>query len=319
MGVVLGVAGLVHEHVEVIAAADGREHEVHLAGHADRGAERSRSLVRARVEVEVHGGLVGDIDAEPEHRLHQARHEQIGRELPVFLRRPEEPREIRAAQLGRLDPKRSAHLRFEHRGISGVAVGVERGGLEVQRCQVDRLAFRAHLAVAAPPERGGAPVLSLEHLAIEASELALGRLVACPLDRRADLGVGLVGLDDGGLAEAHLPVVELQRQRGLAVRELGLERLGLLAEMPLDGEVEQHPQPAAVVASRVGGVPLLAQIVDRPGGEQLLVAAVDRLDLVRLLEPRVVEVVLPGEVGQERLCRPPIGVDVHRAAILVRR
>ena len=89
--------------------------------------------------------------------------------------------------------------------------------------------------------------------------------------------------------------------------------------MALDGEVEQHPQPAAFVASGVGRGPLLAQRVDRLGHEQLLVAPVDRLDLVRLLEPGVVEVVLAGEVGQERLCRPPIGVDVHRAAILVPR
>ena len=212
-----------------------------------------------------------------------------------------------------------ADLGFEHRRVSRIAVGVECRGLGVQRCQVDRLALRAHLAVAAPAKLGGGPVLSLEHLAIQASELVLGQLVACPLDRRAHFGVRLVGLDRGGLAEADLPVLERQRQRSLALRELGLERLGLLSEVPLDGEVEQHPQPPAFVASGVGGVPPRTQIIDRPGCEELLVAAVDRLDLVRLLEAGVVEVVLPGQVGQKRLCRPPIGLDIHRAAILVSR
>ena len=162
-------------------------------------------------------------------------------------------------------------------------------------------------------------MLALEQLAIQPSKLAFGQLVACPLDRRAHLGVGLVGLDDGGLAEAHLPIPEIDGERGLALGELRLEFLGRLAEMALHGKVQQHPQPAAFVGSGIGGGPLLAQPVDRLGREQVLVAPVDRLDLVRLLEPCVMEVVLPGEVGQKSLCRQPIGADVHRAAILVVR
>jgi hypothetical protein len=47
--------------------------------------------------------------------------------------------------------------------------------------------------------------------------------------------------------------------------------------------------------------PAVAQRLDRLAREQLAVAVVDRLDLVALLEPRVVQVVLEPDLARERL------------------
>ena len=269
------------------------------------------------VEVEVDARLARDVDPEPPHRLGEALDEPVGRELLILARGAEEAREIRATQLVEPDPERSPDLWCKQSRVTVLACDVERRRLHVQAAEVDCLAVGAHLGVAGPAQRGGARVLAFEQLAIERTEVALGQLVARPLDRGPDRGVGFVGLHDRRLAKTDSPVVELDLQAGLALGQLGLERLGRLAEVPLDREVQQHPQSPLVVAIAGSCRALLAQRLDRPGREQLLVAVVDRLDLVGLLEPRVVAVVLAGEVDQERLGRPPIGLEIHRAAMLV--
>jgi hypothetical protein len=85
---------------------------------------------------------------------------------------------------------------------------------------------------------------------------------------------------------------------------------------PSIAKVEQHARPTLLVA--VPGRPAveLAQRLDGVAGEQTGVACVDRLDLEAVLEARVVAVVLAHQLFAEGLGGPPVGVEVHAAAML---
>src|ERR671937_1589490 len=53
VAVVLRVPGLVEERAPVVGSADRLDHEHHLVGDLDRGAERARRLLRALLDIEV--------------------------------------------------------------------------------------------------------------------------------------------------------------------------------------------------------------------------------------------------------------------------
>jgi hypothetical protein len=131
-----------------------------------------------------------------------------------------------------------------------------------------------------------------------------------------------VGLDHRRLAKADPLAADLDRHLGLGARELLFDGLGGLADIALDGEIEQHAGSPLVVALprvvAVRGCPgvEVAERLHRVAGEKTGIARIDRLDLEAVLEPGVVAVVLAHQLLVEALGGPPVGVEVHAAAML---
>ncbi len=116
--------------------------------------------------------------------------------------------------------------------------------------EIDALARRAQLAVAAVPELAGDGVLAADQLGVETVQLGRDQREPGLLDRRPPLGVRLVGLDHRGLAESEALAVDLEGERRLAAGELSLRLLGGVSDVALHGEVEQHPQSPLLLAAR---------------------------------------------------------------------
>src|SRR5206468_2108858 len=110
----LRVAGLVEERLPVVAAADRLDDEHHAAGHLDRGAERSRRLLRPRLEVEVDVLLRAEVDAEVAQRRLERGHHPVAGEGLVPFRRAEEPRHVPGARVREADAEPLAEEPVAH-------------------------------------------------------------------------------------------------------------------------------------------------------------------------------------------------------------
>jgi hypothetical protein len=237
-------------------------------------------------------------------------------EVSILLDRPEEPRQVGAAELVEADPQRAAELGVDDLRVACRARGRERGGLLGQRPEVNSLAVGAHVRVARPPELERAGMLRLDQLLIVGPKVLTGGREHRAFDLGAPLGVGFVGLRHRRLAKAEPLAPDLDRQPCLDACQGFLDGFGRLSDVALDREVEQHPRLPSRIA--VAGRPVVkfAQRVHRIAGEQLAGPGVDRLDLERVLEPRVVLVVLAHQLGLEGLGCAPVRVEIHADAML---
>jgi hypothetical protein len=95
----------VKESRVVVAAPPRRDHQVDLARDPRRGAEGTGTLARPRLCVEVDVLLGRQVEAQPRERGGEGVDEPIGGERGVEVRRPEEPRQVRAPQAGKLQPR----------------------------------------------------------------------------------------------------------------------------------------------------------------------------------------------------------------------
>ena len=178
-----------------------RDHEVHLVGHAHRRAERARRLLRPLLHVEPHAGA---LQPEPRQRVGEARQEPRLRERGVERRRAEEVGQVGAPQA--LEAEAQLQLESRARPAPRSAARSRRG----RRRSGARAAPRSmpesssHIArMLFQPELLRQRVRSLQDLAQQGIQLARAQLQARVLDRGAAVGVGLVRLDHGRLAERH--------------------------------------------------------------------------------------------------------------------
>ena len=196
----LGMAALVKQDREVLTSADRGEHQVHLGGRHHRRAERARRLAGTGLQVKHRARRRAGIDAERAHRLQEARHQSIPVKQAIVGGSPAKAGDVRAAQRVETEAERPPQLRIKHLGQARVGGRLERRRLRVQRGQVDALGRLAQLAVAGKAQVSGDSVL--------ASRSPRGRdrrarrrspgWRAC-FDPRPSIGVGFVGLHDGGL------------------------------------------------------------------------------------------------------------------------
>ena len=310
------MAALVEQDRKVVVPADRREDEIDLVRNARRRAERAWGLARARLEVEHDAGLGAQRDPEPVERPLKAFDEPVRGELPVEIGRAHEPRDVGA--LKALEPvaERSPQRVIDRLGVPrGGGLGEGRD-LVGETHQVNALAGDAQLAVTAVAELPGGGVLAADQLCVEVGELGGDHGEPSPLEDGSPLGVRFVGLDHRRLPEAESLVVDVERQRRFAPGEFGLGRLAGLPDVPLDGKVEQHPQPALRITPGRRGLVQAAQTLDRGAGEQLGMTHVQRLDLVGVLQPCEVPVLLAGEVGEKRLGGTTVGLKIHAPAML---
>ena len=165
--------------------------------------------------------------------------------------------------------------------------------------EVERRELLAQRQRARPAQLARQPGGLFVSLRVERIELRVHHPEARVLDRRPALGIRLVRLLDADLPVWQLRPLELDRQRGLAPRQLGVQATRGPADVPLHSEADK-------LARR--GLP---QALHRLAVEQPSVALVDRVEVEGRLAPREVQNVLEVETAQEFLGLGAIGVDVH--------
>jgi hypothetical protein len=140
---------------------------------------------------------------------------------------------------------------------------------------------------------------------VDRVQVLLDELVPSPLQPLAPRAVGLVRHLRADHPERDLLAVELRLQLGFQSRDLlfVLTRDG--TQVALAREAPQLPDGRAAV--RCGADRLRALELGQVG-----VLRVDRLELERLLEPRIVEVELLVERGNEAVGPPAKGVELTR-------
>jgi hypothetical protein len=114
------------------------------------------------------------------------------------------------------------------------------------------------------------------------------------------------------------PDLLLGGQRGAEVGQ-ALFRLGggARAVGPRRHRAQPRLEREAQQACNAGGLTrCVAQVLDRPVVEQRRVPCVDRGRVPALREPCEAPEVRVVQLGRERLCRGPVGVEVHAGAIL---
>jgi hypothetical protein len=128
VGVVGGGAQLVEQSPQLARARRWGVRDAHVGGDFDREHQRARILARPRLGVDEEGWRAGRSEPDPHERCRRVRAEPRRREGVAVLPRPEESRQIAAAQLG----ERLAHLEAAER-VEERAVGAIRGDEDALR------------------------------------------------------------------------------------------------------------------------------------------------------------------------------------------
>ena len=189
---VLHVAGLVEERAPVVGTAHRLDHEHHLAGHLDRGAEGARVLGRARLDVEVDVPLRIEVDPEPGERAVQRGQHPVGGEDGVPARAAEQSAGVVALGLVEADPDigpQSAVHRLLVEALGRVEKVVALGSKAVD---VPAEAVAVEREIGGLAELGNSARIRLGRLEVDRVQLAVGQIVAELLERAAGVAVWLV-------------------------------------------------------------------------------------------------------------------------------
>ena len=144
---VLGVAGLVEQHAEVVLAALRQHAQVDLVRHAHRRAERARRLELADLGVEVDVGLRVEVDAHARQGAPQRREQRVGAEGVVEPLGAPQEREIGVAELRERDPQALADQPVHDALVQTLRVREERLELGAQVVVVEPLDRAVELLV----------------------------------------------------------------------------------------------------------------------------------------------------------------------------
>ncbi len=287
----LRVAGLVEEGAPVVCAAHRLDDEDDSARDLDRGAERARALLRALLDVQLDVLLGLEVDAEVGQRRLEGGQHLLLRELRVPLRRAERADHVPALRLVQAD----AGARPEElvgRLLEDLLRRVEEPAALVGQLVEAEPEAAIEVGVVRRLELLDALADDVHALDVERVEVLLGQLDADPVDLLALVAVRLVGHRRPQHPERDRLSVDLGLQGRLELGRL----LGLLArqlaQISLGGEAPELADPTVSVRRPAESLRLLEL-------RQLGVALVDRSELQLLLEPRVVEVELLVQLGDE--------------------
>ena len=300
--VVLGVTGLVEERAPVVDTAHRLDHEHDAARDLDRRAERPWALLRPLLDVELDVLLRAQVDPEVgEGDLERGNHLLRGEGL-VPAGGAEDARDVPALRLRKPDagarPEEPVGRlfvlllrRLQHRAAL-VRELLER---EAKTAVEVEVRLRAELRNRALHDLDGLDEDRIEVLVGE----AVSRLLQA-LPTAAVVGVGHRRTDH---PVGDRLAVDRRLELGLEGRRLLAVLARQLSEVVLGGEAPELGDAAVAVHGLAQGLRLLE-------ARELGVAVVDRLQVERVLEARVVQVVLLVELGDEPIDAVAVGVEL---------
>ena len=144
---VLGVAGLVEQHAEVVLTALRQHAQVDLVRHAHRRAERARRLELAHLGVEVDVGLRVEVDAQAGQGAPQRRQQRVGAEGVVEPLGAPQVRQVGVAELRERDAQALADQPVHDALVEALRVREERLELGAQVVVVQPLDRAVELLV----------------------------------------------------------------------------------------------------------------------------------------------------------------------------
>ncbi len=301
----LGVARLVEERAPVVRPAHRLDHEHHLAGHLDRGAESTRRLGRARLDVEVDVRLRVEVDSEVGERAAQGRQHPVGGEGRVPARAAEEACEVVALGLGEADSDLLAECSI-HRGLVEALRRIEEGSAlsgEPFQLQCEPVAVEEEVVVR--PESWNRALRRLDRIEVERVQVLLGQRVARLLEPRPRRAIRLVRDRRPQHPVADRLAVVRDLERGFESRNPLSVLARQLAEIALAAEAEE----LEILAPLDGR----ADPLDRLEVGEIGMPLVDRSQLEVGLVAGVVEVVLLVELCEEAVGSLAVAVELALA------
>ena len=298
----LRVTGLVEEGAPVVGAAHRLDDEDDPARDLDRGAERARALLRALLDVELDVLLRLEVDAHVAQRRLEGGQHLLLRELRIPLRRSERADHVPALRLVQAD----AGPRAEEpvgRLLEDLLRRVEERAALVGEVVEPEPEAAVEVGVVRRLELLHALADEVDALDVERVEVLLGQLDSDAVDLLPLVAVRLVRHRRPQHAERNRLAVHVGLEARLELGGLLCLLAGQLAQIPLGGEAPELADPAVSVRRPAEGLRLLQL-------GQLGVALVDRRQLELVLEPRVVEIELLVEVGDEAVCPVAEAVQV---------
>ena len=301
-GEVLGVARLVEERVPVVRPALRLDHEHHLAGDLDRGAEGARALRRPLLDVEVDVLLRVEVDAEVRERAAERGQHPVGGERLVPARAAEQPADVVSLGVREADPDALPQEPVHRVLVPALGRVEERAALGGEPFEVVLEAVAVEVEVGRRAELGDGALGRVDGAEVERVQVLLGQVVPGLLELRARVAVGGVGDRRRQHPVAHRLTLVLDLERRLELRDLLGALPCQLAEIALAAEAEELQVLPALHR--------LAEALDRLEVGQVGVALVDRPELEVGLQAGVVEVVLLVELGDEPVGAGSIAVEL---------